>query len=289
MHPILFEIPGLGFPIRSFGVMVVAGFLVASSLLTRLAARYADDPEKEAPGFAALPVWILVGILIGARLLYVVVEVAQGSAVGKAYIDDPLKIFAYWEGGLVMYGGLAGGIAAGWRCARKHGLRPLNALDLALVVAFVGLSIGRIGCLLVGDDYGRALPEGSHLPFPIAIRVPDPLPADSLFGEHNAGRLLYATQIWMSANALCLSLFAWLVLRHRRYAGQVALWVLLGYALTRSTIEHFRGDAVRGLWFGGAISTSQVISLVLGVTCIVLLVKNRGRSDGGPGARLADT
>lgn len=286
MHPILFEIPGLGFPIRSFGVMVVAGFLVASSLLTRLAARWADDPERDAAGFAAMPVWVLVGILVGARLLYVVVEIAQGSEVGQAYLADPFKVFAYWEGGLVMYGGLAGGVAAGWRCARKYGLRPLHALDVALVAAFVGLSIGRIGCLLVGDDYGRALPDGTTLPFPIALRVPDPLPPDSLFGEHNAGRLLYATQVWMSANALLLALFAWLVLRKRRYTGQVSLWVLFAYALTRSTIEHFRGDAVRGLWLGGAISTSQAISLVLGLACLVLLVRSRGRADAS--ARPAD-
>ncbi len=283
MYPTLFEIPGTDFPIRSFGVMVVIGFLLGARVLTRLGERYAADWEKEAPGFSAIPVWALIGVLIGARMMYVIVEVLQGSSVGDEYIENPFKVFAYWEGGLVMYGGLLGGVACGVWCARKHGLRVLHALDVSFIGAFVGLAAGRIGCILVGDDYGQIVPESlRHLPFPITITVPETLPERSLFGPSNTGQVLYATQIWMSVNALLLALFGNWLLKRRRYAGQVTLWTLLFYAITRGTIEMFRGDRVRGLWFGDRISTSQIVSIAIGLLCLFLLLRCRGRREPTP-------
>ena len=64
MHPILFEIPGIGFPIRAFGVMVVFGFILGTMFFTRLSTRHAIDAEQEAAGYSALPVWILIGVLV---------------------------------------------------------------------------------------------------------------------------------------------------------------------------------------------------------------------------------
>ena len=58
--------------------------------------------------------------------------------------------------------------------------------------------------------------------------------------------------------------------------------LLLLYAVTRSAIEAFRGDELRGLWFGGALSTSQLIGAVAGVVVLVLLVRNRGRRETLP-------
>lgn len=280
MHPILFTIPGLDFPIRSFGLMVVLGFLVGSHVYAVLGSRYAKDPAREAPGFAAVPLWVLVGILLGARAMYVLVEVLRGSETGKAYLADPLKVFAYWEGGLVMYGGAFGGIALGLWAARKHAMRVKHALDLGLVAGMLGYAIGRVGCLLVGDDFGSVVPEAyRHLPFPITLHVPAVLPEGSLFGEENAGQVLWATQPWMTANGLMIfGLGLWL-LRRRRWEGQVAAQVLVLYAIGRFTIEEFRGDDIRGLWFGGALSTSQLVSLVVGALCLAVLVVNRKRDD----------
>lgn len=67
MYPILFEIPLIGVPLRAFGLMVVLGFLVGTHLYGKLGDRYAVDREADAPGFAAVPMWILVGILLGGQ------------------------------------------------------------------------------------------------------------------------------------------------------------------------------------------------------------------------------
>ena len=162
MYPILFEIPLIGVPLRAFGLMVVLGFLVGTHLYGKLGDRYAVDREAEAPGFAAVPMWILVGILLGARAMYVIVEIFRGSATGQRYLDDPMTILYYWEGGLVMYGGTFGGIALGLYAARKYRLHLPHALDLGLAAGFCGLAVGRVGCLLVGDDFGKVVPEGSE-------------------------------------------------------------------------------------------------------------------------------
>ena len=109
-----------------------------------------------------------------------------------------------------MYGGFAGAMLLGTWAARRAGLHPWNALDTALVGGFVGLAVGRWGCLLVGDDYGRIVPEKyAHLPFPLTIRVPSlewlTAHPKSLFDDGLAGKVLWATQPWMSLNALAVA------------------------------------------------------------------------------------
>ncbi len=273
MHPILFEIPGIHFPLRSFGLMVMIGFLVGSHFLTRWGTRGAADPAKAEVGFSALPMWILVGIIAGARAMYVVVEVLRDGPVGQGFKEDPLSVLFVWQGGLVMYGGAIGGILGAWWATRKHQLPFNHAMDLGVPAAFLGLAFGRIGCLLVGDDFGSVVPEAyANLPFPITVRVPEELAPHSLFGEENQGKLLWCTQIWMSLNALMLFLVGryWLLPR-RRFGGQVAATLLFIYSFGRFGIEHFRGDAIRGVWFDGLLSTSQLISIVVAILTAIYL------------------
>jgi phosphatidylglycerol:prolipoprotein diacylglycerol transferase len=286
VHPILFEVPGLGWPLRSFGVMVAIGFLIGSWILGRLAARYGDDPAQDPARYSATTVWVVAGVIGGARVMYVIVEILRGSETGQSFLDDPLSVLYVWKGGLVMYGGLIGSVLLGLYAANRNGLRPLHALDLGVVAGFVGLALGRVGCLLVGDDHGRVVPEDwQWLPFPVTLRVPDPLPAESLFGLENAGQLLYATQPLMSLKALAVAFLGWQILRRRRYTGQVALWCLLAYAVLRYGVELLRGDTVRGVWFGGALSTSQIVSIAVALGASVLLYRSRDRRDPLPDSR----
>jgi phosphatidylglycerol:prolipoprotein diacylglycerol transferase len=329
VHPVLFEIPGLGWPVPSFGVMVALGFLLATWLWGRFLARYGDDPKGDPERGAQVGTWVLIGVIAGARLLYVGVEVtrylsadltpamaryldvgergtaaldpagaaeieaARELAVGYDFVHHPVEILFVWKGGLVMYGGFAGALLLGLRAAKRSGLRPWNALDTGLVCGFFGLMVGRIGCFLVGDDYGSVVnEEWAHLPFPITLQVPAlawlEAHPKSMFDHDLAEKTLWATQIWMSVNALCVALVGWWVLRHRRWVGQAAAVIFLQYAVTRFAIECFRGDAIRGVWFGGALSTSQLISIPAALFGLWLLWKNRGRRDAlVPSAREA--
>jgi phosphatidylglycerol:prolipoprotein diacylglycerol transferase len=175
---------------------------------------------------------------------------------------------------------LIGGIVGGAWCVKKHGLRFLHALDIGVTAGFCGQIVGRIGCLLVGDDYGSKVPEKwKSLPFPITLHVPDPLPPHSLFGEENAGQVLWATQPLMSIKAAIVVGVALWLLPRRRYEGQVALVAILLYAVLRFAVEFLRGDEVRGVWFGGALSTSQLISVVGAAVATALLIKFHARRD----------
>src|SRR6185503_5312657 len=154
MHPVLFTVPGLGFPIRTFGALVACGILLGIWLWGRLLARYGDDPRNDPERGSQVALWIVVGVLAGARLMYVGVEVtrylsadvsentgkylaagphgpapelspaeqevASNVGVGHRFLHDPLTVLFIWQGGLVMYGGLAGGILLGLFAARKH-------------------------------------------------------------------------------------------------------------------------------------------------------------------------
>ncbi|NOT31554.1 MAG: hypothetical protein HOP15_13990 [Planctomycetes bacterium] len=326
MHPVLFHVPGLGFPVRTFGALVACGILLGIWLWGRLLARYGDDPQKDPERGSQVALWIVVGVLVGARLMYVGVEsarylsadvganvaaylaagargaptalltpeelaLAHQVSVGYDFVHDPFKMLLIWQGGLVMYGGLAGGILLGLHASRKHGLNPWNALDTALVCGFVGLVLGRIGCLMVGDDYGRVVPESradSWRPIaianggevgPLTIRVPDlewlTANTESLFDDGLAGKVLWATQPWMSLNALLVALAGWLWLRKRRHYGVPAALMLIQYSLARFAIEVYRGDEVRGVWFGGRISTSQIVSVLLFGLGLWLLARRR--------------
>jgi phosphatidylglycerol:prolipoprotein diacylglycerol transferase len=234
MHPIVFTIPGLGLPIRSFGLMVAIGFLVGSWIVGKLAARFGDDPKEDPARYSRVLVWTVIGVIVGARLMYVIVEILRGSQTGQGFRDDPLSILYVWKGGLVMYGGLIGATSLGLWASKREGLRPFHALDLGLTAGFVGQAIGRVGCLLVGDDYGKVVPKNwEWLPFPITLRVPNPLPPESLFGSENAGKLLFATQPLMSIKALIVAFVGYQVLKRRRFAGQATLWMLLCYGVLR--------------------------------------------------------
>jgi len=272
MHPYLIDIPlpfsDDPYSLKSFGVMVALGFIVGSWILGLLARRYGDDPEMDQERYASVTMWVLMGLFLGGRMLYVIVEVARYRSTGDVtmpgygFMNDPFSILYVWQGGLVMYGGLTGAVVGGLLRARKLGLRTRHALDLGLTAGCFGQAIGRIGCLLVGDDYGQIVPDHlTHLPFPITIEVPRDLPDGSLFGYQNAGQTLWATQLWMTANALLLGAIAMWILSRRKWAGQITAWLLVLYPIGRFTVEEFRGDSVRGLWFGGFLSTSQLISI----------------------------
>jgi len=290
MHPVLFELPGLGFPIRSFGVLVATGFLVGIHIWARILARHGAQPEADPERSARVALWVLAGIMVGARLMYVVVEVSKHLAHGEAgslasagarFLDDPLSIFFVWQGGLVMYGGMFGGILFGLIRCQTERLHPWRALDTGLVAAFVGQAIGRIGCLLVGDDHGRLASEGAAaLPFPFTIRVPDlkwlQANPESLFDRSLAGEVVYATQIWMSLNALVIAGVGLALLRRGFRPGCISAWILFHYCVTRFAIEHFRGDTVRGLWFDGALSTSQLIAIPGAALGLFVFLRMRG-------------
>ncbi|MEE9279504.1 MAG: prolipoprotein diacylglyceryl transferase family protein [Myxococcota bacterium] len=152
MYPVLFRIGW--FELSSFGVMVAVAMLVGA----RLAARAFED--EGLPGDAAWRVltWCIVGGLVGSKLWFVAEQMAR-------YPGTPMLDSLFSRAGLTWYGGLLGGAAAAYLGFRANGIDPLRGFNASAPTAALGHAIGRIGCLLVGDDYGRP----TELPWGIAF------------------------------------------------------------------------------------------------------------------------
>ena len=120
---------------------------------------------------------------------------------------------------------------------------------------------------MAGDDYGRP----TTLPWAVTFTDPDA----ATIGGAPLGVPLHPVQLYESA--VCLVLFGALVwLERRRHRdGDVILAYTILYAAARFVLEFFRGDADRGFVFGGLLSTSQFIAVVLCAVAVVLVVVRR--------------
>jgi phosphatidylglycerol---prolipoprotein diacylglyceryl transferase len=209
IYPVLFRIGS--FEITSFGVLVAAGALVGLWMMSR-ELRRAGLPES------ALDVGIAgaLGGMVGAKLLWVAEHLGE----------EPLAGLVFSRGGMSWFGGLAGGLSAGLIVIRRRRLPILGVLAAAAPGLAVGHAIGRIGCFLVGDDYGRP----SDLPW--AVAFPEGLPPTDV--------PVHPTQLYEMAALLPA---AWLLLRWRRRKRSDRVVFGAYLALTgaiRFTIEFLR-------------------------------------------------
>lgn len=234
MHKIAFQVGE--FTIYWYGVFVALGFLTGLWIASRRALLSNIAPEK----VLDLGPWLIVGTLVGARLLYVV------SYWERDFAHKPLwEIFMVRHGGLVYYGGLAGASLA---CIFYSLVRKLPLWRMADVLApsiALGYFFGRFGCLMNGCCYGRACT------MPWGIRYP---------ADHEThGALVHPSQVYDSLLNLGLYFALEWLFRRRRFDGQIFAAYLIGYAVTRSIAEAFRGD-YPVYYLGGWATPAQLVS-----------------------------
>jgi len=166
VYPVLFEI--FGFPISTFGVMVAAGFLAGGFM----AARSFEQAGLQGKTAWDLVTWCVVGGLLGAKLWYVSEQMARDPAANAFELLTS-------RGGLTWYGGFIGGSILGLWAARANKVPLLAAANCAAPSLAVGQALGRIGCFLVGDDYGVK----SDTPWAVAFPEGLPPTIDPVTGE----------------------------------------------------------------------------------------------------------
>jgi phosphatidylglycerol:prolipoprotein diacylglycerol transferase len=247
IYPVLFRIGG--FEITSFGAMVALGALVGLWVLRRELAR-SNLPESGVDAAIAG----VIGGMIGAKLLWVFEHLGE----------EPFASLLFSRGGMSWFGGFAGGILAGlWFMQRKR-LPKIAVLAAATPALAIGHAIGRIGCFLVGDDYGRV----SDLPW--AVAFPQGLPPTIA--------RVHPTQLYEAA---ALVPVAWLLFRWRRQ-GRPDRFVLGAYLVlagsVRFAIEFLRVD-VRVL---GILSVAHIASLAAVAVGVLFLAGVFGPSVPAP-------
>jgi len=152
MHPEL--IPG--WPLHSYGLMLVVGFYSAYFLSRWTAKKEGIDPRRM---LDILLIGAILGI-VGARAMYVIQY--------KDQIRGLIDLIAIWNGGLVFYGGLVTATIGLMIYIRRHRLPVWKLADAAAPAIMLGLAFGRIGCFLNGCCWGAVCDEK----FPLAVRFP---------------------------------------------------------------------------------------------------------------------
>ncbi|MBL4818375.1 MAG: prolipoprotein diacylglyceryl transferase [Deltaproteobacteria bacterium] len=275
MHPVLFKIPFLNQPVHTYGALIVLGFLLALKAAEWRARTYGKY-EQDAADFGF---WALLGGLIGSRVIFIAVEWRQ-YFIEKPFVEIQslgIKIpavLAFWQGGLVYWGGFLGGVVVCLWFTKKRNLPRLLFFDIMVIGVPLAQAFGRLGCVSAGCCYGRALSSETGL----GMRFPPGSAAyDTLFGqvlpavrgfmiEHAHTWPLVPVQLMESLGALAIFflLVYWAPRKH--FHGQMLLAYAVLYSVMRSIIETFRGDVERGYVIDGVLSTSQFISL-----CVVII------------------
>lgn len=263
MYPILFRIGD--FDVTTFGLMMFLSFLSAAWLLGKQLERYGYKREIAWDVLA----WVAIGGIIGAKVYYLALH-------WQDLVADPFGELTS-RGGLVWYGGLIGGALAYYLQVRAKKLPPAVMFDATAPALAFAYAVGRLGCFLVGDDYGVPTNSPVGIAFPngsppstagnlraIGVDVPASVPDATVLAVH-------PTQLYEIGLALIIFAILWNVGKKSLHRGHLFALYMALYAVERFAIEFVR--AKDDILFG--LSTSQMMSIVLLVAAAVLWLRQR--------------
>ena len=249
--------------LRWYSVMILSGLLAGIVLAQREAKRLGEDPEH----VVNIAVLGAVAGLIGARTYHVV------DRWNEVYVHDPVTVFYIWNGGIGIFGAVAGSALAlaayVWlvnRRARagKPGARPMNVLrwfDIGAPAFLLGQGIGRWGNFFNQELFGPP----TDLPWGIPIDVAN-RPLLYLSDTHFHPLFLYESLL--SFLGVVVILYLARRLAHRLRVGDMLLMYFIWYPAERFVLEFLRTDN----WRIGDVPTAQIVSTLLAVAAVLALV-----------------
>ncbi|HXZ27515.1 MAG TPA: prolipoprotein diacylglyceryl transferase [Terriglobales bacterium] len=244
MFPRLFHLGSLDFP--TYGLMAALGLMVGLSVCVRLARREGIDPEQA----WNLGLLAILAAIAGAKLFLLLDDWSYYSEHwGEFFSLSTLRAGGVWYGGLLV--ALA---AAAWYI-RRHHLPVRRVCDAFAPGVALGHAIGRLGCFAAGCCYGKP----TRLPWGVIFT--NPLAAQ--WSGTPLGVRLHPTQLYEAAVELAnFFLLAWLLPR-KKFDGEVIGAYMALYGFARFFLEFLRDDPERGSVFGGALTLTQLVSILL--------------------------
>jgi len=251
--PVVFEAGPL--TLRYFGLCIVLGTIAGTWLTGHLlASRGYDGALALESLFFVVPLGV-----VGARLHYVATE------YGAQYASNPLpSALKVWEGGLGVYGGVAGGFVGLLLFCRYRAISPLTFADAAAPGLVLGQAIGQWGNYFNQELFGRP----SDLPWAIYI-APQNRPAQFADASSFHPTFLYEA-LW---DVLVCLVLLWAARRfpERLEAGDIVMLYAVLYSIGRFLVETLRmdqafliGDSVRGgLLVSGTLALGFALLLLL--------------------------
>jgi len=268
IDPEIFEIAGL--EITWHGLFTALGVVVGVVMAAFLARRAGIDEDT----IYNMALCLVVGGIIGARTLYVLEHLGDFS-------DDPTEVFAIHTGGISIYGALIGGTLgavayAAWRRLPHWG----TMADVAAIGAILGMAVGRIGCFINGDIFGRT----TDWPIGLVYTHSDSpaYPIYSAVAPELAQHPVTAYEI--VGDLIIFALLLFVLRRVFKREGMIFFaWAFL-YAAMRFGISFLRGTDIGGVWIGddlvaGGLRVAQLIALavmVLAPLAVAYILTRRG-------------
>ena len=259
--------------ISPHGLGIAAGFLIGAQLMVRRARR------REGPGDTHvwnIVFWALVGSMVGARVAYVIGHFSEVTDSGK----DLVGIFRVWEGGISLLGGITGAVLAAVPYVRKHRLGFWRMADFAAPGLALGIALGRIGDLVIGDHLGKPTT------FALGWRC-----LGEVGGVEPQSAEVYrrALETGSPPSLGCFDI----VVHQTALYDFLSTWVLFAVLIYVGRRAHRTGllTVIFGLWYGSArvitdflrvdktylgLTGSQITALVVGLICLYLLLRHRG-------------
>lgn len=246
------------FAIRWYGMMYLVGF-ISSFLLVKYQIKKKQKEKEFPPAFLeSLYTHIILGLLIGARLGYVLFYNFS------LYIQHPLDIFAVWHGGLSFHGGLIGSVFAGIWCCRKFKKDPWQVADFVIATAPIGLGLGRIGNFINGELYGRV----TNVPWAMVFPEGGPYPRhpSQLYEFLLEGVVLFSV--------------LWLMKERKLRPGVLSAAFIILYGVFRFFVEFFRQPDVQVGFVAGPFTMGQLLSAsMVGIGVIIFYFRNKSRPE----------
>ncbi len=238
-----------GYTVHGYGLMIAIGIIAAYLVAEFRAKRKNLDHEK----IFSLTIWCFLGGILGAKLLYYITEI-------KNILADPSLLLDVGNG-FVVYGGIIGGIFAGFLFCKRYKLNFFRYFDLVMPSIALAQGFGRLGCFLAGCCYGLETNSILGIIFHESDYAPN-------------GIRLIPTQLISSGLDFLNFLALVLIAKRVKADGQVAGFYLIFYSVGRFILEFYRGDLIRGSV--GVLSTSQFISIFLLLFgCILTFARGR--------------
>ena len=260
MYPEIIHIGS--FPINTYGVFLAIAFLCGILVTVKLAERDGLPRQK----IYDLSLWMLLAGLIGSKILMLFTE--------PEYRENPMLLVSldFLRSGGVWYGGLLGGVLVGYLLMKRYQLPWWKTADAFAPGLAIGNFFGRQGCFAAGCCWGKptTLPWG--VKFTDLGHQITGVPIDTY---------LHPTQLYESFAMLLVFFFLFWLHKRKRFSGQVILAYALLYSVIRFAIEFVRDDPrgdILGLTTLTGLSTSQLISMVIGICALILLVVRRRRA-----------
>ncbi|HZE74049.1 MAG TPA: prolipoprotein diacylglyceryl transferase [Gemmatimonadales bacterium] len=261
------------FDITGYGIMMMVAFLAGGWLIS-LELRRRGLREDYAGDIVAAAV---VGGIVGAKLWYV------------ALFHDPGALFS--RGGLVWYGGFIGGVVAVLANGSRLKVPMRWTMQLGAPALAASYALGRVGCFLVNDDYGRptSLPWGVR--FPRGLPPSTAMNLQQQFGvavpsgvDPNTVLAVHPTQLYEVAIMLVAFAILWRLRARAKPTGWLFGLYLVFAGTERFLVEILRAKDDRLI---GPFTLAQLTSVLLVVIGAVMLARWREGSELPPGPYLA--